>query len=201
MDRDLMRALDRLYHLAEESNVPSILKHGLPSTERLLQLVGMAETDRTAFLRHQRPKGVQLAEGITIRDQSPMPPSALAPALDDGLRPGDWYALLNSFVFLWPDRDRMERQRLACGNRPQVIMTFDATALFGQFGGESFLSPINSGNARRRPARRGCGTLVPYATWREDGWPMRPRSHPPAEVLFRCNIPVRAPYLLDIAKP
>ena len=193
-----MRTLDRLYHLAEESNVPSILRHGLLSTERLLQLAGMAEADRTAFLRQQRPKGIQLADGVTIRDQSPMPPSALAPALDDGMRPGDWYALLNSFVFLWPDRDRMERQRRACGDRPQVILTFDATALLAQFGTESFLSPINSGNARRRPARRGDSTLVPYATWRVAGWPARPRSHPPAEVLFRCRIPVEAPYLLDI---
>jgi hypothetical protein len=194
-----VRPIERLYHLAEESNVPSILKHGLLSTERLLALVGTAEADRLAFLRRQRPRGIQLAEGVTIRDQGPMPPSALAPALDDGLLPGDWYALLNGFVFLWPDRDRMERQRRACGDRPQVVMTFDAAALFTAFGGEAFLSPFNSGNARRKPARRGRDTLVPYATWRDDGWPTRARSHPPAEVLFRCDIPARAPYLLDIS--
>jgi hypothetical protein len=31
--------------------------------------------------------------GVTIRDQRPMPPSALAQVLDDGLEPSDWYAL------------------------------------------------------------------------------------------------------------
>ena len=58
-----------------------------------------------------------------IRDQRPMPPAALAPALDDGLLPSDWYALLNGFVFLWPDRERMNRQRRAYASRPQLVLT------------------------------------------------------------------------------
>jgi hypothetical protein len=194
-----MRKLDRLYHLAYADNVPSILKHGLLSTERLLGLTGMAEIERTAFLRRQRRDSLRLAEGVTIRDQRPMPPSALAQALDDGLAPGDWYALLNSYVFLWPDRERMDRQRGACGNRPQIILTFDAVALFDHFGTQAFLSPINCGNARRKPARRGRDTLIPYATWLQEGWPTRQRSHPPAEVLFGCVLPVQAPYLIGIA--
>jgi hypothetical protein len=37
-------------------------------------------------------------------------------------------------------------QRRAC-DRAQVILTFDAVALFDHFGGQAFLSPINSGNA------------------------------------------------------
>jgi hypothetical protein len=195
-----MRKLDRLYHLADADNVPSILEHGLHSTERLLGLTGMAETERAAFLRCQRRDSLRLAEGVTIRDQRPMPPSALAPALDDGLEPGDWYALLNSYVFLWPDRERMDRQRRACGDRAQAILTFDAVALFDHFGAQAFLSPINSGNARRKPARRGRATLVPYATWLQDGWPTRRRSYSPAEVLFGCVLPAQAPYLIDIAE-
>ena len=196
----LTRKLDRLYHLADADNVPSILKHGLLSTERLLGLTGVAETERAAFLRLQRRDSLRLAEGVTIRDQRPMPPSALAQALDDGLEPGDWYALLNSYVFLWPDRERMDRQRRSCGDRPQVILTFDAVALFDHFGAQALLSPINSGNARRKPTRRGRDTLVPYATWLQEGWPTRQRSHPPAEVLFGCVLPAHAPYLIDIAE-
>ena len=194
-----MRSLDRLYHLADAENVPSILKHGLLSTERLLGLTGMAEPERAAFLRRQRPNSLRLAEGVTIRDQRPMPPSALARALDDGLEPGDWYALLNSYVFLWADRKRMDRQRRACGDRPQVTLTFDAAALFEHFGTQAFLSPINSGNVRRNAARRGRDTLVPYAMWLQQGWPTRQRSHPPAEILFGCVLPAEAPYLIDIA--
>ena len=91
-----------------------------------------------------------------------MPPAALARALDDSLEPADWYALLNGFVFLWPDRERIERQRRACGDHPQVLLTFDGATLLGRFGAEAYVSPINSGNARRKPARRGRYTLVPY---------------------------------------
>ena len=196
-----MRKLERLYHVAEASNLPSILKHGLLSTECLLQLTGMPADVQAAFLRRHRQASLRLAEGVTIRDQGPMPPSALALALDDGLTPEDWYALLNGFVFLWPDRDRVERQRRACGDRPQVVMTFDADALLADFGGRAFVSPFNVGNARRRPARRGQATLVRYAKWLEAGWPDRKRTHPPAEVLFASTVPARAPYLVDIGEP
>ena len=150
------------------------------------------------LLREHRPDNVRLSEGVVIRDQKPMPPSALAPALEDGLAPADWYELLNAHVFLWPNLDRMVRQRGACGNRPQLLLTFDGLALLDRFGIDAFLSPVNSGNARRRPAVRGRATLVPYDLWLRDGWSVGSRMRPPAEVLFRCPIPAEAPYLLDI---
>lgn len=127
-----------------------------------------------------------------------MPPSALERALDDGLTPGDWYALLNDFVFFWLDAGRVERQRSACGGRPQVLLTFDGALLLDRFGADAFVSPINSGNARRKPARRGLGTLVPYDAWLERGWPTGTRHRPPAELLIRSTIPVGPPYLLEM---
>jgi hypothetical protein len=135
---------------------------------------------------------------VLIRDQRPMPPAALAGALEDGLEPADWYALLNGHVFLWPDRERVDRLRQACGGRPQTLITFDAATLFERFGADALLSPINSGNARRKPAARGRDTLVPYEIWLRKGWPTGQRARPPAEVLFRCRIPVQAPYLIEI---
>ena len=97
----------RLYHLAEASNLPSILEHGLMSTERLLELARIPEADRTGGLRAHRPGNVRLSETVLIRDQKPMPPSALERALEGGLAPADWYALLNSFVFFWLDPRRI----------------------------------------------------------------------------------------------
>ena len=141
---------------------------------------------------------VRLPTGVLVRDQAPIPPTALGPALDDGMEPSDWYTLLNAHVFLWPDRGRMERQRKACGSRPQVVLTFDAAALLDSFGGEAFLTPINTGNARRKPARRGRATLLPYQVWLSDGWPAGRRSRPPAEVLFTCAVPTAAPYLIRV---
>ncbi len=189
----------RLFHLAEADNVPSILAHGLLSTRRLLGLAGVPEAEHRDVLRRHRPDAVRLSEQVMIRDQRPMPPGALAGALADGLEPGDWYALLNGFVFLWPQRDRMERQRGACGGRAQVVLTFDADALLHAFGAQAFVSPINSGNARRRAAQRGRDTLVPFERWAREGWPTGQRTRPAAEVLFACDVPARAPFLLDMA--
>ena len=143
----------RLYHLAEASNLPSILEHGLMSTERLLELARIPEADRNGRLRAHRPGNVRLSETVLIRDQKPMPPSTLERALEGRLAPADWYALFNSFVFFWLDPRRMERQRRACLGRPGPL-SFDAGSLLNQFGGEALVSPINSGNARETgPAR------------------------------------------------
>jgi len=185
-----------LFHLADADNVPSILRRGLMSTEELLRSAGLPEPQRSSVLRGHRTENVRLPDGVLVRDQRPMPPGALARALDDGLEPADWYALLNSFVFFWPDSERMERQRRACGDRPQVVLTFDGGALLNRFGHYAFVSPINSGNARRKAARRGLTTLRPYKDWLREGWLTGQRSRPPAEVLFRCAIPAKAPYLL-----
>ena len=149
----------RLYHLAEASNLPSILRHDLLSTQQLVKLAGIDATTSVALFRNQRSTNQRIADGITVQDQRPMPASALAPALDDGLEPSDGYALLNGFFF-WPDRERMERQKNACGDRPQVVLTFDGAALLNDFAPSAYVSPINSGNARRKPARRGRETFV-----------------------------------------
>jgi hypothetical protein len=195
----MRRRIERLYHLAEADNLPSILNHGLMSTEQLVRLAGISEPASTALLRAHRPDNVRLHMGVMIRDQRPMPPAALAGALEDGLAPADWYALLNGFVFLWPNRERMDRQRRACGSRPQVVLTLDSTTLLEQFQTEAFVSPINSGNARRKAAQRGRKTFVPYTTWSRQGWPTGRAGRAPAEFLFRCTIPSRAPYVIDIA--
>jgi hypothetical protein len=43
-----------------------------------------------------RATGMDLPGGAHIRDQSPMPPAALARCLDAGLAPQDWYDLVNA---------------------------------------------------------------------------------------------------------
>src|SRR6202021_3800963 len=92
----MRRRIERLCHLAEADNLVSILNHGLMSTERLVRLAGISEPASTALLRTHRPDNVRLRTGVVIRDQRPMPPAALAGALEDGLEPADWYALLTA---------------------------------------------------------------------------------------------------------
>src|ERR1700730_3694567 len=188
-----------LYHLTEADNLDSILKRGLMSSKRLVGMVNLPERERKTLLRNHRPECVRLAKGVLIRDQRPMPPTALSRALDEDLKPSDWYELLNGFVFFWSDPKRLERQRCACGDRSQILLTFDSAALFGHFGASAFVSPINSGNARRKAARRGLTTLLSYKTWSQAGWPTGRRKRPPVEVLFECVIPSVPPYLIGIS--
>jgi hypothetical protein len=192
--------LRHFYHLAEPANWPSIRRHGLLSTERLLDLAKVPENEREAILFRHRPESVVLANGIVIRDQKPMPPHLLARALPKDVSPSEWYRFLNGFVFLWSNRARVERHLRACGVRPQILLAFDASQLLEQLGDRIYLSPINSGNARRRPAPRSTHIFVPYREWIKSGWraiagESRPRSCPPAEILVEGNLTVE-PFLL-----
>lgn len=189
------------YHLAEPANWSSIRRHGLLSTERLLDLSKVPENDREAILRQHRPESIVLANGVIIRDQKPMPPRLLARALPKDVPPSAWYRFLNRFVFLWSNPDRVERHLRACGARPQILLTFDASRLLEQFGDRIFLSPINSGNARRQPAPRSPDLFVSYREWIKSGWraidgQSRHRSGPPAEILVEGNLTLK-PFLVS----
>jgi hypothetical protein len=187
------------YHLADPANWPSIRRYGLLSTERLVDLAKVTENERERILCRHRPESVVLANGVIIRDQKPMPPLLLTRALPKDLSPSEWYRFLNRFVFLWSNRERVERHLGACG-RPQILLAFDAAQLLQQLGDTIYLSPINSGNARRRPAPRSTDTFVPYREWIKSGWraidgQSRRRSGPPAEVLIEGNLTLE-PFLV-----
>ena len=187
------------YHLAEPANWPLIRRHGLLSTEHLLDLAKVPEKEREIILFQHRPESVVLANGVIIRDQKPMPPLLLARALPKDLSPSEWYRFLNRFVFLWSNRERVERHLGACG-RPQILLAFDAPHLLDKLGDRIYLSPINSGNARRRPAPRSTDTFVPYREWVKSGWraidgESRRRTGAPAEILVEGNLTLE-PFLL-----
>ena len=190
------------YHWAEPSNLASIRRYGLLSTERLVALAKIPGIKREQILSRHRPNQLVLPNGIIIRDQTPMPPDLLAKALPKGISPSDWYRFLNRFVFLWADRERAERHRRAFNGRPQALLVFDAILVLAEFKDQVLLSPINSGNARRRPAPRSLHLFVPYQEWIAQGWPViagkrRSRSVPPAEILLEGQMPLE-PYLVEI---
>lgn len=126
-----------------------------------------------------------------------MPANALARCLHE-MTPADWYALVNAHVFFWVDPERLNRQRKACGARPQVVLTIDVAQLVEAHAARIELTPINTGNARRQPAPRGRATFVPYATWLKSRWASeaaalgtreRSRSHAPVELTVRDAVP------------
>jgi len=192
-----------VYHLVDERNLQSIQANGLLSAAQLLERAGLAE-----WIYHHRDKNIELPNGVVIRDQRPMPPTALARCLAPGLTPRDWYALLNRRIFFWIDLKRLDRQRQAC-TTPQYIMTLDAKNLLTRYASHASVTPINTGNARRAPARRGLESFVPYDLWLNSGWASeaealgtKPRllSHKPVELTITDTVPDIFDFVLGLRR-
>lgn len=192
-----MKLPERIYHLAEASNWPSIQRNGLLSASRLLTAAGLTGGSRDRLERAQRLAHTDLPNRVQIRDQRPMPSVALESCLS-GLSPADWYTMINARVFFWLDSNRLNRQRAACEPRPQVVITIDTGSLVEAYVQRVAVTPINTGNARRKPARRGAATFVPLAEWIRSGWeseataldvPLRNKSHMPVELTVADAVP------------
>ena len=201
-----MVQLTSLYHMAEAANWPAIQRDGLRSASVLLELAGMRAENREQLEKHQRLEHTELPGGVQLRDQRPMPPAALATCLI-GIDPSEWYALINARVFFWLDPARLNRHRAACEPRPQVVLTVDARTFVAAYAEKIAVTPINTGNARRRPARRGAATFVPYTTWATSAWtseaaslgtPLRPSSHAPVELTVTGSIPDIMQFVVDV---
>lgn len=201
-----MIQLTSLYHMTEAANWPAIQRDGLHSASTLLDLAGIVGENRERLEKQQRLTHTELPNGVQLRDQRPMPPAALATCLI-GLVPSEWYTLINARVFFWLDPARLNRQRAACDPRPQVVLTVDARKLVAAYAEKIAVTPINTGNARRRPARRGAATFVPYTAWVTSAWaseaasldtPVRPSSHPPVELTVAGSIPDIMQFVVDV---
>jgi hypothetical protein len=185
-----------MFHFADAANAASILQHGLLSTTELLRRRDVDARTAAAVMTF-RPDDLELPGGERVRNQSPMPPAALAKCLDEGTSTDDWYRLVNDHVFFWLSTERMKRHANALRTRAQILLTVDTTALVASYEDSAFVTPFNIGNARRMPASRGPRTLCPLTSWREHGWLLeappggrqRSSSHPPAELLIAGAVP------------
>ena len=201
---DLAALHPRLFHLAAPGALAGIRRHGLLSTSRLLDVFEVPLPDRPAIEAARRPASVTLhhpAHGsATVTDNIPLGERALALCLDDGLRPADWFRILNGRVFLWADEAGLARLLGARLNRtrPRELLVFDTLSLARRHGDRTELSAINSGAAMRRPARRGLSTFTPlgqhaYAEWRT----LRGRRDRILEVTVLGGIPDAADHIVS----
>ncbi len=195
-----------VYHLAEADNWVTIQQHGLHSARALLDQAGVVGGERDRLERQQRLQHTVLSSGAQIRDQRPMPPTALARCLV-GMTPAQWYAEINRRVFFWLTPERLNRHRKALEPRPQVVLTMDARRLVEAYAESVAMTPINTGNARRRPAQRGAATFVPFSQWIVSGWASeaaglgtsaRPRSQPAVELTLASSVPDLLPFVLKV---
>lgn len=142
-----------LLHITPARNAAGITSRGLicaadlagANPERILLRTSALEVvspQGRATLTHQRPlrmgRGKPFLDGHTLRS---------------------WAAQLDRRIFFWPHRKgeafaRSLSQRIS-------VLRFDAYRLFETCAAHLFLSPINSGNAARRPARRGDWIYTP----------------------------------------
>lgn len=173
---DLAALHPRLYHIGDPRGLPGILRHGLLSTSRLLDLFDVPRAEQRALERARRPASVplrhqHLGEAI-LTDNVPLSEVALEKCLDDGLKPGDWLALLNRRVFFWPDEQSLRGllgARLNRG-RERLVLVVDTLSLARRYAGRIELAPINTGSTIRKPARRGKATFTPLLRYDYEAW-------------------------------
>ncbi len=191
------------YHFVDAHNWPSVQREGLLVARSLLSRNGEDESGSW------RPGLTTLPDGSLLRDQAPARPEALRNCLDQGLSPGDWYALLNAHVFFWLDRDRVRRHARALRDRPQYLLILDIRMLASVHGDRCAVTPFNIGSAVRRPAARGLRTLVPLPDWRISAWagealpgnPPRSPRHPPAELVLLGDLPDAFAFVETVVDP
>lgn len=163
-----------LFHIARPEALPSIRRHGLLSATAICDRLGLQGAEREAVIGVRRSETVTLegeGERFLVNDNKPLLMAPLARALDDGLTPDDWLAILNGRVFFWVDEAAASNLAGAYSDEERVLLVFDTLSLARAHADRMALSPINGGNTRRAAARRGRTTYAPlarydYAAWR-----------------------------------
>ena len=156
-----------LFHLTYPENRPSIEGLGLLPAARLVAMATGSSRIRRRLLNRPRPTEERLAlpDGMCrLRDNGVLSEAALIRCLDD-LTPAAFCRLLNSHVFLWPTRAKVDRLLHArpYRGREHLLLTIPTASLSDETLDRLHVSGINSGSTLRRPARRGSATYVPLA--------------------------------------
>jgi hypothetical protein len=151
--------------MAQIGSWPSMQEHGLLSTTALLDLFEVRGDERYRIESCHRPKSITIVHAAygraVIRDQKPMSDRSVGRALEDGLKPADWYRELNSRVFFWLTERRLNGLLNARAYRDQKhnVLIVDTKRLVERHQLRIMLSPLNSGCTLPFPHKRGPGTF------------------------------------------
>jgi hypothetical protein len=160
-----------LYHMAHAGSWPSIRRHGLLSTSSLLDLYDIHGDERRALEAMHRPSSVPLRHPVlgdaVVRDQKPMSDDGLRRALQDGMSPEEWYRLLNSKVFFWVTKERLEGLLGARAYRTSYhdVLLLDTASVLRVHGERVTLAPMNTGATKPMPHPRGRNTFLPMGEY------------------------------------
>ena len=202
---ELAERYPRLFHMAAAGSWPLIERHGLCSTSALLDLFDVSGERRIELEARHRPEPVEICRrGIgraMVRDRKSMNDGKLRGCLRDCLKPRDWYRILNSKVFFWPTRARLEGMLNANAykNRRHTVLIVDTESLIAAHPERVTLSPIDSGSTLFEPAPRGRDTFLPLDLYPFD---RRRRQRGPrnavAELAVEYSVPDIREYVISV---
>jgi hypothetical protein len=181
--------------MAEADAWPSIQKLGLLSTTALLDRFEINGDLRRRIEEAHRPESIRITHpkhgSALIRDQKPMRESALLTCLR-GMKPREWYVMLNGQVFFWVTANRVQTLLNARAYREQehLVITVKTAAFLDKYASQIRLSPINSGSTIYNPQPRGPQTFrslreYPFAERRA----LRGIPNAVAEITVKYSVP------------
>jgi hypothetical protein len=146
---ELIARHPRVFHTMSATAWPSVQRHGLLSTQRLIDLFGLNAAARDRLLSAPRKQSTVLrAPGLppaVIRDQKPM--KFITEKIDPQSSLTEYLASINSRVFFWASPERLDRLRQAKEYRTedQVVLHVDTRTLIERHGPRIELGRLNSG--------------------------------------------------------
>ncbi|MFB9382504.1 DUF7002 family protein [Pseudonocardia petroleophila] len=189
----MLRRAPQVFHTAPAQAWPGIRRRGLLPVAALTAHLDADERER--LLTRRRPTDVRFVDpehgAVWLRDQRPMNETHLARMLDDMTVAG-YLARINAMVFLWADRDRLDRLRRLprYAASAHVVLTLDTASLVAAHRDRIALTRINSGAALFPSGRRGTATFRGI-----DGFPARDR---PVELAVTGGIPDLGRHLVRV---
>ena len=160
---DLWRNYPLLYHIAWGGSWPNIREYGLLSSKALLQLYGKSADEIERLTLCRRPHWVPIEcpgrPQAVLRDQKPLTDAGIRRALSGKAEPWQWYDLINSMVFFWPTKKRLETMILAAAYKGVChdVLVVDTNALVRLEAANVRLSRMNSGSTKRMAHPRDMG--------------------------------------------
>lgn len=194
----------QIYHMAEFGSWASIERHGLLSTIALLDLFEVSAETRRSITRERRPDRVEIRHKrlgtASIRDNRPIHDSLLQRCLV-GMTKEDWYELLNSHVFFWLTRPRVNRFMCAKAYRDHrhTVIALSTPLLLERQRDDVRLSPINSGAIHPGSlSERGRDTLLPIEAYPIEQYSYRPRLERIRELAVAHSVPDVRDLVVDV---
>ncbi|QBF31599.1 hypothetical protein [Thalassococcus sp. S3] len=157
MTRDEFASLvgGALVHITPARNAPGIARHGLKPARQLATEAGV---DPASLLLRTERIHLPHPEGDVMLNTQEVLRMGRHQTFLDGLSLEDWSRQLDTRLFFWTAARGEAFAESLPG--PLALYRLDARRFFDVFAPDIFLSPINSGNAARRAAKRGSWIYV-----------------------------------------